>query len=168
MNDEKLIGITAAARQIGISHSTLSRQVKLGQIRSHGGKVKLSEVLHDRDRNIDKSIWMFREKKPKAKSGARQAAVHGQQSDDQAAVHSADRVHERTTLSASFEARSAPRSYPKMTYVPLTDDLVQDLGRLLGSDRPSDPGDVGLDCIFIGTEMIEETMKQLRKKAALR
>ena len=106
-------------------------------------------------RDSDKSIWMFREKKPKAKSGARQAAVHGQQSDDQAAVHSADAVHGERTM-------------PKMTYVPLTDDLVQDLGRLLGSDRPSDPGDVGLDCIFIGTEMLEEKMKQLRKKAALR
>lgn len=155
MNDEALIGITAAAREIGIAHSTLSRQVKLGQVRSHKGKVRLSEVLHDRKHNIDQTIWMFREKKPKAKSGARQAAVHGQQSDDQAAVHSADTVHGERTM-------------PQMTYVPLTDDLVQDLGRLLGSDRPSDPGDVGLDCIFIGMEMIEETMKQLRKKVALR
>ena len=55
MNDEKLIGIREAARKVGIAHSTLSRQVTRGQVRSHGGKVKLSEVIHDRKHNLDHS-----------------------------------------------------------------------------------------------------------------
>ena len=116
MVEEALIGITAAARQIGLSHSTLSRQVKLGQVRSHGGKVKLSEVLYDRDRNIDKSIWMHRSKGKQPKSGQ---------------------------------------------YVPLSSDLIQDLGRLLGS-LSDDPVDVGTDCIMIGMEMMEEEARRLR------
>jgi hypothetical protein len=59
MNDE-LMGITKAAREVGVSHSTLSRQVKAGLVRSHGGKVRLSEVLYDRANNIDASIWQGR------------------------------------------------------------------------------------------------------------
>jgi hypothetical protein len=64
MKDEALIGIRAAARQAGIAHSTLSRQVTRGQVRSHGGKVRLSEVLYDRKHNLDPTIWLGRKKKP--------------------------------------------------------------------------------------------------------
>lgn len=63
MVDDPLIGITEAARRIGINHSTLSRQIKSGQVRSHDGKVRLSEVLEDRANNIDASIWDARRKK---------------------------------------------------------------------------------------------------------
>lgn len=60
--DDPLIGIREAARKIGINHSTLSRQVKAGLIRSHDGLVKLSEVLDDRATNIDNSLWAHRKK----------------------------------------------------------------------------------------------------------
>jgi hypothetical protein len=60
--DDPLISIAAAARQVGINKSTLSRQVKAGLIRSHQGMVRLSEVLEDRANNIDKSIWLHRSK----------------------------------------------------------------------------------------------------------
>jgi hypothetical protein len=50
-----LISLGAAAKAVGINKSTLSRQVKAKQIRSHGGKVRLSEVLEDRASNIDLS-----------------------------------------------------------------------------------------------------------------
>lgn len=53
MADDKFISIAAAAKTIGLNKSTLSRQVKTGAIRSHGGKVRLSEVLEDRASNID-------------------------------------------------------------------------------------------------------------------
>jgi hypothetical protein len=49
----ELISIGEAARQVGINKSTLSRQVKSGAVRSHKGKVVLSEVLADRASNID-------------------------------------------------------------------------------------------------------------------
>jgi hypothetical protein len=60
MNDDDLVGITKAAREVGISHSTLSRQVKAGLIRSHNGKVRICEVFEDRANNIDVSIWQAR------------------------------------------------------------------------------------------------------------
>lgn len=52
---DEWISLGAAARAIGINKSTLSRQVKSGAIRSHDGKVRLSEVLEDRANNIDLS-----------------------------------------------------------------------------------------------------------------
>lgn len=50
---DELISIREAARKIGLNVSTLSRQVRDGSIRSHDGKVRLSEVLQDRAANID-------------------------------------------------------------------------------------------------------------------
>jgi hypothetical protein len=63
MADEPLISIAAAAREIGLNKSTLSRQVESGKIRSHDGKVRLSEVYEDRAKNIDAAIWSNRPKK---------------------------------------------------------------------------------------------------------
>jgi hypothetical protein len=51
--DDELISIREAARRVGVAHTTLSRQVKQGSLRSHGGLVRLSEVLEDRAANID-------------------------------------------------------------------------------------------------------------------
>ena len=51
--DDPLISPAEAARVIGVNKSTLSRQIKAGAVRSHGGKVRLSEVLADRAANID-------------------------------------------------------------------------------------------------------------------
>lgn len=48
-----LISIAAAAKAVGINKSTLSRQVLTGSVRSHDGKVRLTEVLEDRAKNID-------------------------------------------------------------------------------------------------------------------
>ncbi len=53
--DEDLISIREAARRLDISASTLIRQVKGGQIRSHDGKVRLAEVVEDRASNIDQT-----------------------------------------------------------------------------------------------------------------
>lgn len=52
-NLDPLISISAAAREIGVHQSTLSKQVREGAIRSHDGRVRLSEVLADRAANID-------------------------------------------------------------------------------------------------------------------
>jgi hypothetical protein len=43
-----LISIAAAAKEIGVNRSTLWRAVQRGRVRSHGGRVRLSEVLADR------------------------------------------------------------------------------------------------------------------------
>jgi hypothetical protein len=48
---ESLVTMAAAAAELGLNRSTISRQVSAGRIRSHDGKVLLSEVVADR-RNI--------------------------------------------------------------------------------------------------------------------
>ncbi len=50
---DPLISISAAARSIAIDRSVLGKQIKQGLVRSHDGKVRLSEVLADRAANID-------------------------------------------------------------------------------------------------------------------
>jgi DNA-directed RNA polymerase specialized sigma54-like protein len=63
------ISISEAARKIGINKSTLSRQVEGKAVRSHGGKVVLSEVLADRAANIDLTQSRRRSAKVKASAG---------------------------------------------------------------------------------------------------
>jgi hypothetical protein len=132
MNDEKLIGIRAAARKVGIAHSTLSRQVTRGQVRSHGGKVRLSEVIYDRKHNLDPTIWLGRKKstKPKAVAPAvvRKGAV--------AAVHDND------------GAAYAPDGFAP--------DRVTEFGLMLDMthDRMNDPKLVGSVMALTGVEMI--------------
>ena len=53
--NDPLISVAEAARQIDRNRSTLSRHVKSGAVRSHEGKVRLSEVLEDLASNIDLS-----------------------------------------------------------------------------------------------------------------
>lgn len=53
MSEEPLIKPAEAARQIGINRSGLCRQIKAGSVRSHGGLVRLSEVIADRGANIE-------------------------------------------------------------------------------------------------------------------
>ena len=50
---DPLLSIRQAAKQVGLDKSVLARQVKAGLIRSHEGKVRVSEVLADRAANID-------------------------------------------------------------------------------------------------------------------
>lgn len=76
MAEEPLITIAAAAREVGLNKSTLSRQVASGAIRSHGGKVKLSEVYEDRAKNIDAAIWSNRPKKNAAPQVPLHATPH--------------------------------------------------------------------------------------------
>ncbi|GGC70793.1 hypothetical protein [Chelatococcus reniformis] len=54
-NDATLISMAEAARRLGLNRSTLQRQVARGAIRSHGGMVRLAEVLKDRANNLDPS-----------------------------------------------------------------------------------------------------------------
>ena len=56
---EPLVSIAAAARAVGISRQTLHEQVKLRAVRSHGGKVRVSEVRRDRAANIDRTKRPF-------------------------------------------------------------------------------------------------------------
>ena len=134
MNDEKLIGIREAARKVGIAHSTLSRQVTRGQVRSHGGKVKLSEVIHDRKHNLDQSIWLGRKRSTKPKIGA-----SGATSRNGAAVHSAD-----------DGAAHAPE------YWDFAPAVVIEFGRVLDvrEDLRNDPNIVGSVMALAGGELI--------------
>jgi hypothetical protein len=49
---EPYITVAQAARELGITRQVLSRQVKAGQVRSRGGKVRLSEVRADRAAHV--------------------------------------------------------------------------------------------------------------------
>lgn len=63
----ELISISEAARKIGVNKSTLSRQIESGAVRSHDGKVVLSQVLEDRQQNVNLS--QSRRRPAKAKAG---------------------------------------------------------------------------------------------------
>jgi hypothetical protein len=52
-DEDPLVSIPAAAAVIGVDRSTLSRQVALRKVRSHNGKVRVSEVIEDRRRTVD-------------------------------------------------------------------------------------------------------------------
>ena len=67
---DELISIAEAAKRVGVNKSTLSRQVKSGAVRSHKGKVRLSEVLEDRANNIDLSQYRRRPRKAEAAAAA--------------------------------------------------------------------------------------------------
>ena len=67
LRDES-VSIREAARKIGLNVSTLSRQVRNGSIRSHDGKVRLSEVLQDRAADVD---W----RKARGRRGAAQPTL---------------------------------------------------------------------------------------------
>jgi excisionase family DNA binding protein len=50
--NDGLISIREAAKALGLSHSTLSRQIAAGKVRSHGGRVRIDEVRADRNANL--------------------------------------------------------------------------------------------------------------------
>jgi hypothetical protein len=75
--DDELISISEAARKIGLNKSTLIRQVQSGKIRSHNGKVRLSEVLEDRAANIEEAIGGgAKSPSDRPATGAMHAPVH--------------------------------------------------------------------------------------------
>jgi hypothetical protein len=143
MQHDDLVSITKAATEIGLSPSTLARQVKAGSIRSHGGKVRISEVLADRAANVDSSSWIGRERNRSAAKSARPGGGHAPARAQDHAVHA-------TTC----------------TGIALTTDLTRDLGLLLESQDTSDQVDVGTDCVLVGLEMIENEVRRLRAEVA--
>lgn len=70
----ELISISEAARKIGVNKSTLSRQIESGAVRFHDGKFVLSQVLEDREKNVNLSQSRRKPAKPK---GGRAAAKPG-------------------------------------------------------------------------------------------
>lgn len=141
MNDEPLIGIREAARQIGIAHSTLSRQVTRGQMRSYGGKVRLSEIIYDRKHNLDpaRSGW-GRSQRSRKSLAAEDAPLNG------ATVHSADRAEDDAHAPGEF-----------------TSETVTTYGRMLdvNEDLRGDPNIVGSVMALTGVQMIISELRGL-------
>ena len=52
---DELLSISKAAAAVGVNKSTICRQVKSGQIRSHNGLIRLSELIEDRKNHVDRS-----------------------------------------------------------------------------------------------------------------
>ncbi len=75
---DPLISVPAAAKAVGVDRSVLGKQVRQGFVRSHDGKVRLSEVLADRAANIDLGRSKRRDgaiDKPAANARAAKAAA---------------------------------------------------------------------------------------------
>lgn len=64
------ISIREVARIIGVNKSNLSAQVESGTVGSHGGKVVLSEVVDDRNANVNLAQSRRRPAKPKVGTAA--------------------------------------------------------------------------------------------------
>jgi hypothetical protein len=158
---EPLIGITECARQIGICHSTLSRQVKRGQVRSHGGKVRLSEVIYDRRHNLDQSIWLGRRRRDDVGS----AAVH-------AVDGGAHRMHngecgERYAPGIDDDAPIGPQPFHIgwNADLPLTRGLARRLGEMVGVEQPDDLAFVAYDLATTAINILQQEIARLKAKA---
>lgn len=75
MADDPLVLPAEAARQLNLNRSTLSRQIANRQVRSHNGKVRVSEVREDRARNLRSAEPAIVEDTTSAPSFARARAV---------------------------------------------------------------------------------------------
>jgi hypothetical protein len=126
MSDD-LLSISAPARRVGIAPSTLSRQVASGQVRSHDGKrVRLDEVIADRKANIADPVG-------------------GHRRSPDAPVP--------TDIIVDTDPAS-PAHYTPSGAV-FNDELIQKLAVLLDCDG-DDYFDVGVDCIFVGMELMKD------------
>jgi hypothetical protein len=143
MSDD-LISISEAARRLELSTSTLSRQAKLGKIRTYGDppKVRLSEVIADRKANVafppGKAVKLTQvETKPDNPS----------HDDDDAPI--------------------GPRPFDIGAFgdVPLTRGLARELGRLVGAENPDDLSEVGYDLMCAGADILCQEILRLKAKA---
>lgn len=165
---EPLIGITEAARQVGVSHSTLSRQVKRGQVRSHDGKVRLSEVIYDRKHKLDHSIWRGRRRRFEQPITAVHAVSPGVSPSGHRVHHAppnvdrgVDRLHH-----APDDAPIGPREFwvGSAADIPLTRGLVRQLAELVGTEHQDNFCHVGEDLINTGVSILNQEIARLKAK----
>jgi hypothetical protein len=82
MTDRPFISVAAAARELGLNRSTLSRQVKDGRIRSHAGRVVLEEVIQDRRQNFRHRVSLRSNIRPAAGKAFRGVVQNSQAMDE--------------------------------------------------------------------------------------
>lgn len=141
MSDNKPISIASAARKIGVHRSTLAKQVRQGQIRSHpGGLVYLSEVLEDRAANIDQTIWAGRQKPGSTPKVAHQSA------------------HKATD-------HPWPAKPTYITDEEITPSFVRELGRMIGEKEGASLASIGETLILIGGEIVIAEVRRLKALA---
>jgi hypothetical protein len=108
---DDLISLGAAAKVLGINKSTLSRQVRTGQVRSHGGKVRLSEVREDRAKNVRAT--------PAAEQD--ETAAEAPTSPLHEALHSPLHATKRATARNDATPRATDRATPPADATPIGD-----------------------------------------------
>lgn len=161
-DSDALVSIAEAARDVGVHRSTLSRQVQAGKVRSHDGKVRLSEVIADRRCKLKNAIWDGRRRAALGVAGALARSVHAD----------ATRIRHATTATpdatvAGDDAPLGPRPFHIGANgdVPLTRGLVRQLGELIGSDVPGDPSLVAYDLATTSIDICQQELARLKAKA---
>jgi excisionase family DNA binding protein len=142
--DDDLVSISEAARQLRLNKSTLSRQIKAKRIRSHGGKVRISEVRADRSANIP--IQIGRNTRNNSRNEFNDSLVA---------------CTMQYSSCTNDDEPIGPRPFICVTELPLTRGLVRQLAELIRCEAPDDIATVGEYLISIGTDiMVQEIERQ--------
>ncbi len=186
---DPLMSVSAAARAVGVDQSTLAKQVRQGLVRSHDGKVRLSEVLADRAANIDLGRAKRRDgaiDQPAANAKAARAAAPTVEpdgdEDDEAGPDDGAVIIDGVTYSYA-DARAMKETYlaklkqlefeTKQGKLGLVDDMLADNQRILVTVRErllAIPGKLGGDLDRAQVERVRdelyEAMEELYAEAA--
>jgi excisionase family DNA binding protein len=150
--DDDLVSISEAARQLRLNKSTLSRQIKAKRIRSHGGKVRISEVRADRSANIP--IQIGRNTRNNSRNEFNDSLVA---------------CTMQYSSCTNDDEPIGPRPFTCITEIPLTRWLVRQLAELIQCEAPDDTAMVGEYLISIGADiMVQETERLKTEVAALK
>lgn len=166
-DDDELVSLSKAARRVGVCCSTLSRQIHAGKIRSHDGKVRISEVIEDRQRNLNGAVW----------EGRRRALLGIVSTSDLLHADAFPVRHATAALDATLYRDDAPREHEDAPLGPrpfhigangdvlLTRGLVRQLGELIGSEDPGDPPLVAYDLATTTIDILQQEIVRLKAKA---
>jgi excisionase family DNA binding protein len=146
--DDDLVSISEAARQLKLNKSTLSRQIKAKRIRSHGGKVRISEVRADRSANIPVQIGRNTRNNWRNEFNDSLVACTMQYS------------------SCANDEPVGPRPFICITELPLTRGLVRQLAELIQCEAPDDTAMVGEHLISIGADIMVQEIERLKAEIA--
>jgi excisionase family DNA binding protein len=143
--DDDLVSISEAARQLRLNKSTLSRQIKAKRIRSHGGKVRISEVRADRSANIPIQIGRNTRNEFNDSLVACTMQYSSCTNDDEPI---------------------GPRPFACITELPLTRGLVRQLAEMIQCEAPDDTAMVGEYLISIGADIMVQDIERLKAEVA--
>jgi hypothetical protein len=155
---ERLISIRAAAKKVGVTDTTLGRQIRAGSIRSHAGKVRLSEVFEDRKKNVDHGYWSAR-KKPAGRGSETKANAART---PHAAANMPQCACRKNPIAP--QPKKAPR-FDRNEPLPLgmcdSPGTLGDLAKIiLGPGEPTNRGDLAVITIMVAHDVLKLALKE--------